>query len=123
MMLSILTILAMQLADKPNYNCTSPETERVAAACEYLKKMEGFKILTVDDVAFGTIDQMFLLKTIARDCGLLNQVDPVDEKNAYFRIVNASSETKSCLVEWIRKNKPTLEWTVEKQKELERFVE
>jgi hypothetical protein len=118
-MLSTLALLVMQPTDTPKNHCTSPETEREKAICAYLKKMEEIEIVTVDEVAFGTFEEMFSLRPAARECGLMNHVDPIDENRAYFQIVNASSKSKSCLIKWVRQYQPNLELTSERKKELE----
>ena len=102
----------------PDKMCLDPSSDRDISICEYLKKVKNFEIKTVDEIAFGTIDQMFALKKPARECRVINHVDPLDEKHAILRIINASQQSKTCLVRWIQANKPELEFTAEKKKEI-----
>jgi hypothetical protein len=116
-----LALLVTQPAAQPN--CESPPTKRDIEICRYLKRMEELEVKTVDKVAFGTNDEMFSLRPAARKCKLINHVDPIDTERSFFRIINATVESKKCLLKWIRINTPKLEWTEQKEKELEDFVQ
>ena len=118
-----LALLVAQPAEQPKTNCASPQTERDVEICRYLKRMEGLEIKTVVKVAFGTNDEMFSLRPAARECMAINQIDPIDHEWSFFRIINASKDTKKCFLEWIRMNKPNLEWTEQKEKEFEGVVQ
>jgi hypothetical protein len=116
-----LALLVAQPAEQPN--CESPQTKRDIEICRYLKRNEELEVKTVDEIGFGTNDEMFSLRPAARKCKLMNHVDPIDAERSFFRIINATEESKKCLLKWIRMNTPNLEWTEQKEKELEGFVQ
>ena len=88
-----------------------------------MNEFKKLEIKTVDAVAVGTHEEMLSLRPAARSCELMNRVDGIDDKRAFFEIVNASDISRKCIIEWIRMNKPHLELTSEKKKELGGYVE
>jgi hypothetical protein len=118
-----LALLAAQPAERPQGDCGLPNTERDIQYCRHMEQMKEFEIKTVEIAAVGTGDEMVSLRPAARDCKLNNQVDSIEGTRAYFNIVNATKKSKRCLADWIRVNKPNLEWTAQKEKELEGFVQ
>ena len=117
-MLSLLSSISMQFVDPATVNCKSAQSDRDKHICSYYDVLQKLEIKTVDDVAVGTNEEMFSLKPIARSCKLLNNVDYIDEKTSFLKIINASQESKTCIIQWIRSNKPKLELTPEKKEEL-----
>ncbi len=101
-----------------NSYCNSPQTERDVAVCRYLQAVEKLEIRTVESVAVGSQEQMLALRSQARECGLINRVDHIGEHVSTFDIINADTESKKCLVDWLEINKPKLVFSEERLKRL-----
>ena len=99
--------------------CAEPKSEREEQICSHLEKIENLEIRSVESVAVGSHEQMLDIRPRARGCRLLNRIDYVGENVSVFDIINADQESRRCLVDWIRANKPELLFTSER---LERLV-
>jgi hypothetical protein len=117
-----LAILIMQPAGQWKADCESPQTQREIDICTYLKFLEKFEIKKVEIVAVGTHEEMISLRSVARGCGLVNHIDPIDKDRSMFQIINSTKNSKKCILKWIKRETPNLEWTEQKEMEFEGFI-
>ncbi|MEP2736778.1 MAG: hypothetical protein ABJP34_10825 [Erythrobacter sp.] len=102
----------------PKEVCTEPKSKEDADACTFLQMLGVEELRTAESVAVGTGEQMKLVRTQARKCGLANRIDYVGTVIATFDVFNADITGKNCLMSWVWATGHGHEYSDEKLDEL-----
>ena len=113
----VIGLLALALAasepapDVPP-GCEERAPIRDPAVCAPLYSEDGYVIQNMESVAVGTIAEMQRIREMTRHCGLANRIDGVGLADlAIYDIVNATDQSRACVIEAIRENAPDLAFT------------
>ncbi len=105
MILSAFLILSITQDISDNEGCIDPQTDKDKKVCAYLNDIAKLEIKTVEKVAVGTVEEMLAIKPAAKQCGLINRVDPLfEEQVAVLEVINANEVSISCMNVWLANN-------------------
>ncbi|MDJ0643272.1 MAG: hypothetical protein QNJ15_10665 [Erythrobacter sp.] len=111
-------LLALALAsDEPQHpdGCAPESPVRDPEICEPLYEEGNFTLYSIESVAVGSVAEMKEIRPKARECGLSNRIDYVGELDvAIFDIIDASRESRNCLLAWIEREIPHLKYSEER---------
>ena len=112
----LLLALLLAHSDPPEPDVCAPNLPvRDPALCDPLNDEGEFKLYSIESVAVGSVAEMKAIRPKARECALANRIDYVGEMDvAIFDIINASHESRDCIIGWINNEIPHLRFSEER---------
>ena len=115
-MIGLLALLLVQAEDLPAQpaGCEWDAPVRNPAVCEPFNPGESFEIFSIESVALGTNEEMKNLRKQTEHCRVSNRIDGVGTTVFVYDIVNATDESRKCVLDWISEKAPELKFSEEK---------